>query len=118
MGMALALHDLGRQSEFDAAFAELREMWGEEAPWAVAAVYAYSNDIDAAFEWLERYVAAGKQPGGSWYAPVRDPWYSNLYTDPRWQDVLEHMGFAPAQIEKLNFHVTLPDYVTREQNRI
>ena len=80
-------------------------------------MYAYTNELDAAFEWLERHLDAGKSPGGGWFAPVRDPYFSNLHADPRWEAILERLGVAPAQLEVLDFQVTLPDYISGEQDR-
>ena len=113
-GMALALYDLGRRAEFEAAFMELRETWGDEVPSAVAAVYAYTGDADAAFEWLERMLDGEYRPG--WFSIVRNPWFNDLHTDPRWEAVLERLGLDPAQLEALDFQLTLPEYVGGEQN--
>ena len=51
---AMALHDLGRQAEFEAAFAELREQGAKDHPDEIARVYAWTGEADAAFEWLEK----------------------------------------------------------------
>ena len=88
---------------------------GDQAPRAVAAVYAYTNEVDAAFEWLERMF--DEERSGGWFAPVRDPYFSNLHADPRWEAILERLGVAPAQLEELDFQVTLPDYISGEQDR-
>jgi len=104
-GMALALYDLGRRAEFEAALRELRETSGDPAPKAVAAVYAYTNEVDAAFEWLQRTL--DEEYGPQWDV-VRDPLFSNLHPDPRWEEILERLGLAPAQLEELDFQVTLP----------
>ena len=105
-GMALALYDLGRRAESEAALRELRETSGDQAPWAVAAVYAYSSEIDAAFAWLDRVLDGEFHP--RWFSIVPDPVFSKLHTDPRWEETLERMGLAPAQLEELDFQVTLP----------
>jgi len=96
--VTLALYDLGRSAEFEAAFNELRD------PHQLAVVYAYLGNVDAAFEWLERAFDTG-----FWYSIARDPFFSKLHTDPRWEGVLERMGIAPAQLAELDFKVTLPE---------
>ncbi len=73
----------------------------------VAAVYAYTNKIDAAFEWLERALDGEFHPRS--FGIVRDPQFSNLHMYPRWGTILERLGLAPAQLEKLDFRVTVPN---------
>lgn len=100
----LALYDLGRQEEFEATFAEVRERWGGYAL-GIATVYAYTGEIDLAFEWLDRLLDRGGRPLGIAY----DPFFSELRADPRWPGVLERMGVSPEQLEALDFQVTLPE---------
>ena len=111
----MALHDLGRLDEFEAALTELRDTWGNQSPLAVATVYAYTNAADAAFEWLERVLDEEYHPRR--FSIVRDPWFRNLHSDPRWEQILERLGVAPGQLETLDFQLTLPDYIRRAQNR-
>jgi len=104
-GTALALWELGRQEEFEAAFADLRERWGEQWPSEVAHVYAWIGDADAAFEWLDKAVAQNEdglltQFNRHWYAPVHD--------DPRWAAFLEETGTSPEQLAAIEFEVRLP----------
>jgi len=104
-GTALALWELGRQEEFEAAFADLRERWGEQWPSEVAHVYAWIGDADAAFEWLDKAVAQNEdglltQFNRHWYDPVHD--------DPRWAAFLEETGTSPEQLAAIEFEVRLP----------
>ena len=91
----MALHDLGRQAEFEAAFAELREQWARENPVEIAQVYAWTGEADAAFEWLEKSTPPNKI-GAIYY--LRDPAFAKLHTDPRWHALLERLGLAPEQL--------------------
>ena len=105
-GTALALYELGRQAEYESAFLELRERWGEQWPSEIAHVYAWTGDADAAFEWLDRAVAQN-EPGlneqfqSEFYAPVHD--------DPRWQAFREQTGTSEEQLAAIEFEVTLPE---------
>lgn len=103
--MAMALYSLGKQAEFEATFAELRERWGDEKPSFVAMVYAWAGDADAAFDWLDR--AIEKEA----FAVIRvyaSPFFRNLHADPRWDAMLERIGRSPEQLAAIEFEVTLP----------
>ena len=100
---AMALHDLGRQAEFEAAFAELRE--AKDHPEEIARVYAWTGEADAAFEWLEKSTPPNKI-GASYY--LRDPTFAKLHTDPRWHALLQRLGLAPEQLAAIEFKVKLP----------
>ena len=103
--MAMALYSLGRQAEFEATFAELRERWGDEKPSFVAMVYAWAGDTDAAFAWLDR--AIEKEA----FAVIRvyaSPFFRNLHADPRWDAILEKIGRSPEQLAAIEFNVMLP----------
>ena len=105
-GMALALHALGRQAEFEFAFKELRERWGAQRPLSVADVYAWIGDADRAFEWLDR---AFQQNA---YALARIAFseiFNGIHDDPRWLPFLERIGMSPEQLAVIDFEVTLPE---------
>jgi TolB-like protein/cytochrome c-type biogenesis protein CcmH/NrfG len=104
-GMALAYHDLGRMAEFESAFRELRDTWGERWPSEVAHVYAWIGDADAAFEWLDRGVLQNEDGLGSQYLR---PLLAPLDDDPRWTAFLERTGTSDAQLAAIEFEVTLP----------
>ncbi len=104
-GMALALYELGRIPEFEAAFAELREGWGERWPSEIAHVYAWIGDADAAFEWLDRAVAQNEDGLSQQFD---NHLYRKLHGDPRWDDFLERTGTSPAQLAAIEFDVRLP----------
>ena len=85
----LALHDLGRAAEFESAFSELRERWGNRWPSEVAHVYAWIGDADAAFEWLDK---AYDQRSTDLVYILRNRWHKNLWDDPRYPVFIEKMG--------------------------
>ena len=86
-GRSVALWDLGRDEASTAAIEELIELNAE--PTRIAMAYAYRDDHDKAFEWLERGYAE------------RDDWLietrmfipmQNLTDDPRWNALLTRLG--------------------------
>jgi TolB-like protein len=103
--MAMALYSLGRQAEFEATFAELRKRWGDEQPIFVAFVYAWTGDADAAFDWLDKGIEKDTFDVIRGYT---SPFFRNLHTDPRWQDVLERIGMSPDQLAAIEFDLILP----------
>ena len=102
-GQAMALYALGRQDVSKAKLQELIERWGDEWPSEVAHVYAYTGNVDAAFSWLEK--SAAEEDGG--FQP-QQKFLDSLRDDPRWLPLLEQMGKSPAQLDAIEFNVTLP----------
>jgi TolB-like protein/DNA-binding winged helix-turn-helix (wHTH) protein/Flp pilus assembly protein TadD len=51
---AIAYHALGREKESDAALSELIAKYHEGGAYQIAEVYAFRNQSDKAFEWLDR----------------------------------------------------------------
>jgi TolB-like protein/tetratricopeptide (TPR) repeat protein len=86
--LALAYHALERKKDSDAKLAELIE-FPTGAPWLVAGVYAYREETDQAFEWLER--AYTERDSGLTEIKV-DPLLNSLRHDPRYQALLKKMG--------------------------
>ena len=105
-GTALALHDLGRQAEFEMAFLELRERWGAQWPSEIAHVYAWTGDADAAFEWLDKSVTQNED-GLSQQFLI--PLYAPLHDDPRWLVFRKRSGTSEAQLAAIEFEVPIPN---------
>lgn len=103
-GTALALYELGRLEEYEEAFTELREKWGERWPIEIAHVYAWIGDTDSAFLWLEKELPVNGLGG-----VMVDPYFTDMHDDPRWQPLLEKAGLSAAQIDAIGFEVTLPE---------
>jgi tetratricopeptide (TPR) repeat protein len=104
-GQALALHDLGRTADFEAAFRELRDRWGDRWPSEVAHVYAWIGNADAAFEWLDRAVEQNEDGLNTQY---HRPFYQPIRDDPRWDTFRERTGTSDEQLAAIEFEVTLP----------
>lgn len=102
-GMALALHDLERLTEYEEAFSELRQRWGERWPVEVAHVYAWIGDTDEVFFWLEKELKANGLGG-----VMVDNFFTNLHDDPRWLPLLEKAGVSANKLDAIEFNVTMP----------
>lgn len=85
-----------RFPESDAALAELIEKDGEVAAYQVGEAYAYRNDKDHAFEWLER---ARRQRDAGLPGLRTDTLFPNLRDDPRWDAFLRKLGLADDQLK-------------------
>jgi len=103
-GTAMALHDLGRLEEYEEAFAELRERWGDRWPIEVAHVFAWIGDKDETFTWLEKELKVNGLGGVS-----VDNFFENLHEDPRWQLLLDKSGVSVEQLDAVEFNVMLPE---------
>jgi serine/threonine-protein kinase len=85
-----------RVPESDAALAELIAKNGEVAAYQIAEVYAYRNDRDKAFEWLER---ARRQRDAGIAGLRADVLLRSLHDDPRWDALLRTIGLADDQLK-------------------
>ncbi len=85
-----------RIPESDAALAELIAKASETGAYQIAEVYAYRNDKDKAFEWLER---ARRQRDAGLPGLRADTLLPNLHRDPRWDAFLREMGLADDQLK-------------------
>ena len=106
IGLPLAYHALGRKDESDAALAALIEKYEKGAPYNIAYIFAYRNEVDLAFEWLDK---AEKYKDTGLTDIINEHLFSNLHEDPRWLPFLERIGYAPAQLATIEFKVTLPN---------
>jgi len=105
-GIALAMHALGRQTEYDNRLAELIDRWGQEWPSEVAQVHAFTGDVDGAFVWLNKAIAQNEDGLTEQFL---QPLYAPIRADPRWTQFLEHAGHSPAVLDSIEFAVTLPE---------
>jgi tetratricopeptide (TPR) repeat protein len=103
-GKALTSYELERFADFEEAFAELREKWGERWPIEVAHVYAWTGDTDQAFVWLDRELGVNGLGG-----VMLDNFFIKLHDDPRWQPFLEKAGVSEEQLAAIEFTVSLPE---------
>jgi serine/threonine-protein kinase len=93
---AIALWNLERKEESDAALATLIKDDADVAAFQIAEVYSARGDKDQAFAWLER--ARRQQDGGLAYYP-NDPLLDPLHSDPRWIPFRRSLGLADDQLK-------------------
>ncbi|MGH8123974.1 MAG: hypothetical protein ACREPT_14540, partial [Rudaea sp.] len=105
-GLPLIYHALGREADADAALTALIDKHAQDQPYAIAVALSYRGEVDRAFDWLDKAVAA--HDASLPYAPV-DPFPAKLRGDPRWLPFLRRIGRAPEQLVKIEFKVTLPE---------
>ena len=105
LGLAMAYHALADTAASDAAVAELVGRFEREWAYNIAFVLAYRNEKDRAFAWLEKAVAH-RDTGLA--EVVAQPLFDNISDDPRWLPFLESIGKSPAQLDAIEFKVTLP----------
>lgn len=89
-GLTMVYHAKGMKEESDQALEKLiscGEEWGAQ----IAGAFAFREENDNAFKWLER--AVGLQDAGVLPTKVF-PLYSNLYSDPRWPIFLKKVGLS------------------------
>jgi eukaryotic-like serine/threonine-protein kinase len=105
-GLTVVRKARGETAQSDAALAELIRAYqgnaNEESafvgPYAIASVYAYRGETDAAFEWLER--ARRQKALGMFYLDVRhDPLLARLHGDARFRMLLQELGLAEADAD-------------------
>jgi TolB-like protein/DNA-binding winged helix-turn-helix (wHTH) protein len=86
---AIAYHALGRKKESDAALRELIATRQAIDPYLIAEVYAFRNQTDEAFEWLDR--AYAKRDDGL-IATKIEPLLTSLHNDPRFVALLKKLN--------------------------
>jgi len=99
LGRVMALHDLGRMTEYEQALLAVREQ-AEDHPESLARIYAWTGQNDLAFEWLEKSVALEGPSVAVW---VKNDLYAKLGFDPRWQAFLERNGASDEVLEDIEF---------------
>jgi tetratricopeptide (TPR) repeat protein len=104
--LPMAYHALGRKADSDTALAALIAKYEKDAAYNVAEVYAFRDEADPAFAWLDKAIEYG-DPGLSEIVTERS--FDNVRADPRWLPFLRKAGYAPEQLAKIEFEVTLPE---------
>jgi TolB-like protein/class 3 adenylate cyclase/Tfp pilus assembly protein PilF len=91
LAFTLIHHALGHRAESDAALQTMIDQFGWTAAYQVAEAYAYRNDVEKAFEWLER--AYQQRDPGVVYAAT-DPMLRAMHADPRWPPFVQRLGLG------------------------
>jgi TolB-like protein/DNA-binding winged helix-turn-helix (wHTH) protein/cytochrome c-type biogenesis protein CcmH/NrfG len=85
----MAYYALGREKESDAALSELIAKYHAGAAYQIAQVYAFRNQSDEAFQWLERAYA---QRDSGLIGTKVDPLLKSLHNDPRFSAFLKKLN--------------------------
>ena len=95
-GRILALFALGKDEEARQRldqFIEKNQSWGA---FPIATIYAWNQDADTAFEWLDR---AYEQRDGLMSNVLMEPLLGKLHDDPRWLELIDKMGLPHAALD-------------------
>jgi TolB-like protein/DNA-binding winged helix-turn-helix (wHTH) protein len=87
---AIAYHALGRENESDTALKELIAKYQATDPYLIAEVYAFRNQSDEAFAWLDR---AYVQRDDGLISTKVEPLLKSLHNDPRFAAFLKKLNF-------------------------
>ena len=87
---ALTYYALGRKRESDAALSELITKYHASNAFEIATNYAFRNQTDEAFEWLDRAYA---QRDPSMMSTKVEPLLNSLHNDPRFAALLKKLNF-------------------------
>ena len=85
---AIVLHSLGRHEEERQMQQFMIDERSDQWAFAIAMTYAWHEDLDTAFEWLD---IAYDQRDPYMSQLNYNPWVANLHDDPRWEKILEKM---------------------------
>ncbi|MBI5275428.1 MAG: tetratricopeptide repeat protein [Burkholderiales bacterium] len=105
IALGAAYHSVGRTRESGVELANLVAKHSVTASYNIAEVYAFREEPDRAFEWLEKALAIRdsgliRAPGSHMLKP--------LHQDARWLPFLRKAGMAPDQLAAVKFEVRLP----------
>ena len=96
---AMAYNDLGRFDESNDALLVMTDQYANDRAFRIAAVHAWRNDIDSAFDWLYRALDDDQPTRGI----KTDPFLMNLHDDTRWNPLLASLGLSDEQIAAIRF---------------
>ena len=106
LGLARIYGVMGQAAESDAALQQLIDAHADGWAYNIAYTYAYREEADSAFEWLNRAIEnrdAGLSDLGSTHS------FDNIVDDPRWLPLLERLGMSPDQLAAIEFEVEIPE---------
>ena len=83
------VYSMGNTTEADTLLAQLVKDWGHIAWPNIAAVYAYRDEKEQAFKWLE---LAYDNKDGTLFEHLNFPEFENLWGDPRWNAFINKLG--------------------------
>ncbi len=113
---AMVMHDLGRFGESKAAFDRFDERFTgqfRDQAYLIAEAYAWTGQIDSAFEWLEKGYARDERYGmqGYWFHRIMFlPIWENLHDDPRWDEMRVRINMSATRLASIEF--TIPEWIS------
>ena len=91
--LASAQYAVGRRDASDEAITQLRTQYGKALPGLVGLAYAYRNELDPAFRWLQRAVDQRQPEFAASLACTPEPAFAALQADPRFAALRSGLGF-------------------------
>lgn len=85
----MIVYKSGDKKRADKLLQELIEKYGHDSWPNIAVVYAYRNENDQAFHWLEE---SFKVKDGSLFGLLNYPAFKSLHGDPRWNKFINKLG--------------------------
>ncbi|MGN6452334.1 MAG: protein kinase domain-containing protein [Steroidobacteraceae bacterium] len=92
-GVASVQSALGHSDASDEAITKLRTRYGETLPGLAGLAYAYRNQLEPAFQWLQRAVEQRQPEFAASLACTPEPAFSQLHADPRFAELRSRLGF-------------------------
>lgn len=98
---ALAYHDLGQAGPAEKALEQMESAYADTRAFYIATVYAWRDDTEMAFTWLDRALESGQRTLG-----IRtEPMLRSLQEDPRWEKLLFRLGLSDSQVQDIDFQI-------------
>jgi predicted Zn-dependent protease len=92
-GLATVQSDLGRRDASDEAITQLRTRYAQTLPGLAGLAYAHRNELEPAFQWLQRAVERRQPEFAASLACTPEPAFSSLHADPRFAALRGSLGF-------------------------
>jgi TolB-like protein/Flp pilus assembly protein TadD/predicted Ser/Thr protein kinase len=92
-GLASIYSAVGRRDASDEAITQLRARYGQTLPGLAGLAYAYRNQLEPAYQWLQRAVEQRQPEFAASLACTPEPVFSSLHADPRFVALRSSLGF-------------------------
>jgi serine/threonine protein kinase len=92
-GLASLQFSLGRRQASDEAITQLHTRYGKTLPGLAGLAYAYRNELEPAFQWLQRAVEQRQPEFAASLACTPEPPFNPLHADPRFAALRKSLGF-------------------------
>jgi len=92
-GLASLQFTLGHRDAADEAITQLRTRYSQTLPGLVGLAYAYRDELEPAFQWLQRAVDQRQPELAASLACTPEPAFSPLQADPRFAALRSSLGF-------------------------